>query len=193
MDGADDRLRWEERARTHVASCSLFDLYASRRTSPQGKSGEFCLITAPDWITVIPVLSGGDGEETLLMVRQYRHGAEILTTEFPAGLVDPGEEPLAAAARELEEETGYRAGRMTLLGRVSPNPAFMTNWFWTYLAEDLVRVGELSLDDTEELQPLTLTRAELRERIGSGELVNSLTLVSYFLWERRAADGGATR
>ncbi|MGA2478458.1 MAG: NUDIX hydrolase [Spirochaetia bacterium] len=156
----------------------------------QGKSGEFCLLTAPDWVTVIPVLSGGNGEEILLMVRQYRHGAEIITTEFPAGLVDPGEEPLAAAARELEEETGYRAGRMTLLGRVRPNPAFMNNWFSTYLAEDLVRVGDLSLDDTEELQPLTLSRAELARRIGSGELVNSLTLVSYFLWERRVVDGG---
>jgi 8-oxo-dGTP pyrophosphatase MutT (NUDIX family) len=190
MHGADDRLRWEEHARTHVASCTLFDLYASRRSSMQGKSGEFCLLTAPDWVTVIPVLSGGNGEEILLMVRQYRHGAEIITTEFPAGLVDPGEEPLAAAARELEEETGYRAGRMTLLGRVRPNPAFMNNWFSTYLAEDLVRVGDLSLDDTEELQPLTLSRAELARRIGSGELVNSLTLVSYFLWERRVVDGG---
>jgi ADP-ribose pyrophosphatase len=156
----------------------------------QGKSGEFCVLTAPDWVTVIPVLSGSDGEELLLMVRQYRHGAEIITTEFPAGLVNPGEEPLAAAARELEEETGYRADRMTLLGRVSPNPAFMTNWFATYLAEDLVRVGELSLDDTEELQPFTLSRAELIRSIGSGELVNSLTIVSFFLWERQAAAAG---
>jgi ADP-ribose pyrophosphatase len=156
----------------------------------QGKSGEFCILTAPDWVTVVPVLPGAEGEERLLMVRQYRHGAGIITTEFPAGLVDPGEEPLAAAARELEEETGYRAGRMTLLGRVSPNPAFMTNWFSTYLAEDLVRVGELSLDDTEELLPLTLSRAELGRRIGTGELVNSLTLVSFFLWEQQAVMGG---
>jgi hypothetical protein len=69
----------------------------------------------------------------------------------------------------------------------------MNNWFSTYLAEDLVRVGDLSLDDTEELQPLTLSRAELARRIGSGELVNSLTLVSYFLWERRVVDGGSSQ
>ena len=156
----------------------------------QGKSAEFCILTAPDWVTVVPVLPGEKGEELLLMVRQYRHGAGIITTEFPAGLVDPGEDPLAAAERELEEETGCRAGRMTLLGRVSPNPAFMTNWCSTYLAEDLVRVGELSLDATEELLPLTLSRGELSARIGSGELVNSLTLVAFFLWERRLAVAG---
>jgi ADP-ribose pyrophosphatase len=182
MHGAEDRLRWEEHARTHVASCSLFDLYASRRTSVQGKTGEFCILTAPDWVNVIPLLD--DAGERLLMVRQYRHGAGLVTTEFPAGLVETGEDPSAAAARELEEETGYRAGRLSLLSRVSPNPAFMNNWCSTYLAEDLVRVGGLALDDTEHLEPLTVTREELARGIGTGELVNSLTVMAFLLWER---------
>jgi ADP-ribose pyrophosphatase len=193
MQGMDDRLRWEEHARTHVASCSIFDLYASQRTSPEGKTGEFCILAAPDWVTVVPVLTDERGEELFLLVRQYRHGGEIITTEFPAGLVDPGEESLHAAARELEEETGYRAGRMTLLGRVSPNPAFMSNWCATYLAEDLHRVGEPSLDETEELRSFTQPAAEMRQRLGTGELVNSQTLVSFFLWERwRAASRAGT-
>jgi ADP-ribose pyrophosphatase len=184
MHSIDDQLRWEEHARAHVASCSLFELYASQRSSPQGKTGEFCILAAPDWVTVIPLLTDESGEERFILVRQYRHGGEIITTEFPAGLVDPGEESLRAAARELEEETGYRAGRMTLLGRVSPNPAFMSNWCSTYLAEDLHRMGEPSLDPTEELRSFTLPVSALRQRLGTGELVNSQTLVSFFLWER---------
>ena len=134
-------------------------------------------------------------EDRFLMVRQYRHGAGIVTTEFPAGLVEPGEEPLHAAVRELEEETGFRAGRMTPLGRISPNPAFMTNWCFTFLAEDLTSVGEASLDALEELDALTIPVAEVRKRIGTGELVNSLTLVAFLLHERgRAAkSGGAAR
>jgi ADP-ribose pyrophosphatase len=185
----DDQLQWEERSRTRVASCSLFELFASQRSSPRGKTGEFSILTAPDWVNVVPVLRGAAGEDCFLMVRQYRHGAGIVTTEFPAGLVEPGEEPLHAAARELEEETGFRAGRMTLLGHVSPNPAFMTNWCFTFLAEDLSRVGEASLDALEELDALTIPVAEVQERIGTGELVNSLTLAAFLLHERRGAAG----
>ena len=191
----DDQLRWKERSRTRVASCSLFDLFASQRSSPQGKTGEFCILTAPDWVNVVPVLRGTAGEDCFLMVRQYRHGAGIVTTEFPAGLVEPGEEPLHAAARELEEETGFRAGRLTLLGRVSPNPAFMTNWCHTFLAEDLTHIGEASLDALEELDSFTIPVAEVRERIGTGELVNSLTVVAFLLHERASAarSGNAAR
>ena len=170
------------------SSCTL------RGALPQGKSGEFCIIAAPDWVTVVPLLVDEHGEDRFLLVRQYRHGGEIVTTEFPAGLVDPGEEPLHAAERELAEETGYRAGRMTLLGRVSPNPAFMSNWCTTWVAEDLELVGEPSLDDTEELRSFTLSAADMRRRMGTGELVNSQTLVSFFLWERwrAAARGGGS-
>jgi ADP-ribose pyrophosphatase len=188
MHGRDDQLRWEESSRARVAACSLFDLFASQRSSPRGKTGEFSILTAPDWVNVVPVLSGPAGEDCFLMVRQYRHGAEIVTTEFPAGLIEPGEEPLHAAARELAEETGFRAGRMTLLGRISPNPAFMTNWCFTFLAEELTRVGEASLDTLEELEALTVPVADVRERIGTGELVNSLTLVAFLLHERRSAE-----
>ena len=90
--------------------------------SARGARGEFLVLEAPDWVNVVAVTRSGDGEDCFLMVRQFRHGAQMITTEFPAGLIEPGEDPLAAARRELEEETGYRAGKMTLIGKVSPNP-----------------------------------------------------------------------
>ncbi len=189
MRRTDVRLRWKERSRQLVTSCSLFDLYASRRTSGAGKTGEFSILVAPDWVTIVPVLRVPGREDAFLMVRQYRHGAELITTEFPAGLVEPGEDPLHAAARELEEETGYRAGRMTPLGRVCPNPSFMNNWCSTFLAEDLSRVGGLSLDETEELDVLEIPVRDLKESIGTGELVNSLTMVALMWYERGHAAG----
>jgi ADP-ribose pyrophosphatase len=189
MRRTDVRLRWKERSRQLVTSCSLFDLYTSRRTSGGGKTGEFSILVAADWVTIVPVLRVPGREDAFLMVRQYRHGAELITTEFPAGLVEPGEDPLHAAARELEEETGYRAGRMTPLGRVSPNPSFMNNWCSTFLAEDLTRVAGLSLDETEELDVLEIPVHDLRESIGTGELVNALTMVALMWYERGHAAG----
>ena len=186
MEARDDFLSWRERSRKKLASCSLFDMFSSERSSTQGKTGQFCILTAPDWVNVVPVLTRAGGD-TFLMVRQYRHGAAIITTEFPAGLVEPGEDPAHAAARELEEETGYRAGRLTPLGRVSPNPAFMNNWCSTFLAEDLTRVGDLALDELEELDVLQVSAADLSGRIGTGELVNSLTLVAHYLYQRHRA------
>jgi 8-oxo-dGTP pyrophosphatase MutT (NUDIX family) len=189
MHGTDVRLTWKERSRQLVTSCSLFDLYTSERISGRGKTAVFSILAAPDWVTIVPVLRVPGREDAFLMVRQYRHGAELITTEFPAGLAEPGEDPLHAAARELEEETGYRAGRMSPLGRVSPNPAFMNNWCSTFLAEDLAHVGGLSLDETEELDVLEIPVSTVRESIGTGELINALTMVALMLYERRHAAG----
>jgi ADP-ribose pyrophosphatase len=186
MEVRDDSLRWRERSRQKLASCYRFDLFNTERSSTQGKTGQFCILTSPDWVTVVPVLPDGGGD-MFLMVRQYRHGADIITTEFPAGLVEPGEDPARAAARELEEETGYRAGSLTRLGRVSPNPALMTNWCTIFLAEDLTRVGDQALDELEELDVVQVSATDLGQRVGTGELVNSLSLVSLFLYQRHRA------
>ncbi len=188
MKDSDKHLAWRELSRRNVSSHSLFSLHVSERTSASGKRGDFLVLEAPDWVNVVAVTRNAEGEDCFLMVRQFRHGAEMITTEFPAGLIEPGEEPLTAARRELEEETGYRAGRMRLIGRVSPNPAFMTNWCSTFLAEDLVPVGGQSLDELEELDAVEVPIRLFRERMGTGEYVNSLVMVA-FLWYTTATSG----
>ena len=186
----DDALRWKELSRRRVTSHSLFDLHVAERESTQGARGEFLILHAPDWVNVVPVLVNDAGEECFLMVRQYRHGADLITTEFPAGLVEKGEAPSAAAERELREETGCRAGRLTLISELRPNPAFMTNRCFTYLAEDLVRESPLSLDELELLEPVTLTVEETDSRMGGGELVNSMTAVALMAYHRHLAERG---
>jgi ADP-ribose pyrophosphatase len=187
MSDTDAHLLWKEAFRRQVASCPIFDLFAAERISAGGQKGEFWILDAPDWVNIVPVLLPAEGGPCFLMVRQYRHGAELITTEFPAGLVERGEDPAAAARRELTEETGYRAGRLTLIGEVRPNPAFMTNRCFTYLAEELQPAGAAALDALEALESISLPVAEVEERAGRGELVNALTLVALLSYQRHRA------
>ncbi len=187
MKGTDARLVWHELSRRRIAASPVFDLYAAERAAYDGRRGEFWLLEARDWVNVVPVLAGP--EPRFLMVRQFRHGAGAVTTEFPAGIVEPGEDPRAAAARELAEETGHAAGRLTHIGSVRPNPAFMTNWCHTFLAEDLAPGAGTGrgLDPHELLETVTLAVAEAERGMATGELVNSLTLVALSLYHRSRA------
>ncbi len=182
----DAHLRWSERSRDLLARCGVFDLYRARRAAPDGREGDFHVLVAPDWVSVVPVVDDPNLGPCFLMVRQYRHGAELVTTEFPAGLVEPGETPAEAAARELAEETGRRAGSIREIGRVAPNPAFMTNWCTTFLAEELSAAPRAAPDALELLEPRLVPVDELVERAGTGEYVNSLVVVglAWFLRQR---------
>ncbi len=188
MSDKDAHLRWKELSRRTIASGAIFDLFAADRTSPAGQRGEFWILDARDWVTVVPLVRTAEGRPGFLMVRQYRHGAEEITTEFPSGLVERNEDPAAAAARELREETGHRASRLTLLSSLRPNPAFMTNRSFTFVAEDLEHDGAPSLDELESLDMLTLPVDEVYARAGRGELVNAMTIVALMEYQRYRAE-----
>ena len=100
-----------------IQDCRVFSVRRIRTRSPRtGDAHDFFAIDSSDWVNVVPITPDG----RVVMVRQYRHGAGELTLETPGGLVDPGETPAAAAARELLEETGYAADEIVSLGAVSP-------------------------------------------------------------------------
>jgi 8-oxo-dGTP pyrophosphatase MutT (NUDIX family) len=115
-------------------------------------------------------------EGHFVVVRQYRFGTRHVTTEIPGGVIDPGEEPLAAAQRELREETGYTAERWSYLGRVEPNPAFHDNLCHHYLAEDARLTHAQELDPGEDIVVATLSGDQLTQAIHEGQIDHALVI-----------------
>ena len=151
-----------------VLSTRIMEINSNLRTNPDThKTGEFYSISAPDWAVVIPVnvrKIDGKEERFISLVRQYRHGSDTFSLEFPCGNIEAGEEPIAGAIRELREETGLAAKNLIKLGSLSPNPAIMTNRVHFFVAEGVEKVSAQELDEHEEIDVLTLSEAEALDR-----------------------------
>lgn len=137
------------------------------------------LIDVADWVNIIPVTTDGK----VVLIRQFRFGVWAPTLEIPGGAVDPGEDPAAAAARELEEETGFRPGRVQALGWVHPNPALQANRCHSFLGLDCVRVHEGRQESGEDIQVELRDRAEISRLLREGEITHSLVVTAFFLDE----------
>ena len=101
-------------------------------------------------------------QRDVLLVRQYRYGIDDVIVELPAGSIDRGEEPLACAQRELQEETGYTAARWEPLIMVPAEPVRSNSYVHAFLAHDAVQTHEQELDTTEAIEPYTVSLAQIR-------------------------------
>jgi 8-oxo-dGTP pyrophosphatase MutT (NUDIX family) len=130
------------------------------------------VIEFPDWVNIVPVT--GDGQ--MILVRQYRHAAGREFLEIPGGGTDPRrhEDPQTGAARELLEETGYRAGEWVNCGFQYPNPALQNNRMHIFLALNCEKVSEPSLDPFEDLTVELMPVREVARRWSEGEFQHSL-------------------
>lgn len=147
--------------------------------APNGSEREALVLVAPDWVNVVAITAADE----VLFVRQWRFGLGSWTLEIPGGLVDPGEAPEHAAARELLEETGYRATSWTLLGVVHPNPAIFTNTCPTYLAQGLERLGDPLGDGEEEIEVVLMPRRDVAGAIRRGAITHALVVAAFQLLE----------
>lgn len=141
------------------------------------------VLEAPDWVTVVAVTA----DSRIVMVEQFRFGVGELTTEPVAGIVDPGEDSLTTAKRELKEETGFGGGRWRYLGSVQANPAYHNNVCHHWLAEDVVAVQEPTPDAGEAIRVHLMTLEQIKETIADGRLKHPLGLSAlsrvFPLWE----------
>jgi ADP-ribose pyrophosphatase len=180
--------RWERLKDALQIRTAIFDLLNVRFRHPtRCTERDFVVIDAPDWVNVVAVTP----DEQLVLVRQFRYGINEFSLEIPGGIIERGEEPIAAGVRELREETGYIGAPAILLGRVHPNPAIQSNRSHFVLVENAVRSAELAWDGDEEIEVSTVPVAEVFAAIRRGEITHGLVLnaLMHFevWWRGRAA------
>jgi ADP-ribose pyrophosphatase len=164
----------------------FFNLRRYRVGYPNGEEKERIILEHPNSAAALPLLPGG----WVLLVRQYRAAAGRETLEIPAGKLDPGETPEEAIRRELFEETGYQAGKLTHLRSYYPSMGISDEIIHVFRADDLTPVGSLSGDETG-LEPVILSLEEVRKKIEGGEILDSKTIIA--VRELDAARTGAGR
>ncbi|MGH2599680.1 MAG: NUDIX hydrolase [Dehalococcoidia bacterium] len=135
-------------------------------------------------VAVVPVTDRGE----IVMVRQYRLPAEALLLEVPAGMIDPGEDPEAAAQRELREETGYAATRLRRLCGFWVAPGYCTEYIHVYLAEGL-HESRLDHNDDERIEVETVTLSDALHLIDTGSIEDAKSICG-LLQYARIAEGG---
>lgn len=176
---------WRELATEHVVDCKVFAVERSLAISPDDEAEHaFYRIRSQDFVQIVPVTRAG----SVVMVRQYRHGARAVTLEVPGGLVDPGEAPEATAARECLEETGYEAARPRLYGTSNPNPALFGNRMHSFYALDVEQVGEIRNTSSEHTEVELVPLERLPELLRDGTIQHALIAYTLyrFLSERAA-------
>ena len=169
-------LAWKLGARVPAHDYKIFKTAFVEGTHPvDGHTRTLSIVECPDWVNVIALTR----DDHVVLLRQFRFGTEQICLEIPGGMVDPGEAPLAAAKRELAEETGYTATEWRLLGNSAPNPAFQTNTLHSYLALDAAPTVAPKPDGGEVLEVETQPLGRVQELIRRGAIDHALVLVAF--------------
>lgn len=170
---------WEREGPEETTDFRIFRVRRFLARSPRtGHARPFTVLDCADWVNVVALTPAGE----LILVRQFRHGTGEETLEVPGGVIDPGESPEHAGARELREETGYAGGAPRLLGTVEPNPAIQSNRCHTVLLEGCRRVGDADPDPGEDLETVVLPADEVLAAARDGRIRHALVLCALGWW-----------
>ena len=150
----------------------IIDLSVETVTLPNGATADLEVITHPGAAAVVPMKD----DRTVVMVRQYRHAVGRFIYEIPAGKLHPGEEPGACAAREVEEETGYRVGRLEPLLSFLTTPGFTNEIIHIFVGSDL-SPGTQNLEADEVLEIVEMPLDQAMNRINDGGIQDAKTII----------------
>lgn len=161
----------------------VFDLYSENVTLPNGVTTDMDVIRHPGAAAIVPVTDDGH----ILMLKQYRHAIGGFIWEIPAGTLDPVEDEITCAKRELIEETGYSARKIEKLGVITPLPAYSDERIHIYLATNLSRAAQ-KLDEDELLSVHPVAIKTALDMIARGEIEDAKTIASLHLALNRLSE-----
>jgi ADP-ribose pyrophosphatase len=156
-----------------------FTFDVQRLRLPNGAEGHWECIRHPGGALAVPFTNEGQ----LVLVNQYRFAVEGRLLEFPAGTVEPGENPAETIEREIQEETGYRARQWRTLGRFPLAPGYSDEYIYAFLARDLTRLEQPPQQDADEdIEVILMTPSEFEQTVRSDpERLDAKSVTSYFL------------
>jgi ADP-ribose pyrophosphatase len=155
-----------------------FSFNVDRIELPNGVVGEWESIHHPGGALAVPMTPEGK----LVLVKQYRFPTQGRILEFPAGTLEVGEDPATTIAREIEEETGYRAGKWQKLGEFFLAPGYCDEIIYAFLAQDLEKLAvQPAGDEDEDIEIVLMTPAEFEAAISAGEPIDAKSIAAYFL------------
>ncbi|MFC7441030.1 NUDIX domain-containing protein [Laceyella putida] len=151
---------------------------------PDGRTAKREIVKHPGAVAVLAITE----EKKLVLVRQYRKPLEKTILEIPAGKLEAGEEPSACAARELEEETGYRAKGLSHVVSFYTSPGFADELLHIYQADGLAK-GQGNPDQDEFVELVECTLEECMEHIQNGDIMDAKTVAAVYLWQNQVLSG----
>ena len=155
-----------------------FSFNVDRIELPNGTIGEYEFIHHPGGALVVPIAPDG----RLILVKQYRFPTQGWILEFPAGTLEIGEDPATTIAREIQEETGYRASKWQNLGEFFLAPGYCDEIIYAFLATDLEKLEiQPPGDDDEDISLVFMTPAEFETAVHGGEPIDAKSIAAYFL------------
>lgn len=164
---------------THVGK--IVKVQVDTLRMPDGKTAQReTVVRGKNAAAVLPV----DEDGRIIFVRQYRHAFREMLLEIPAGILEDGEDSATGAARELEEETGKKPGKLEFLCEMYPTVGFCTERITIYFATGL-KEGRQKLDADEFVEIEKYTPEEAMEMIGRGEIKDGKTLAAIFAWQAK--------
>jgi ADP-ribose pyrophosphatase len=162
----------------------VFSVFSDTVEEPGGDINVRDVIRHNGSVVILAVDESKDpADPEIVFERQYRHAAGQFLIELPAGRVEPNEPTLAAAKRELIEETGYRAKRWTLLTKYFASPGFLGEWMQIYLARD-IREGIAAPEDDENIEVFRLPLSQALALVAANKIHDGKTLIGLMLYDR---------
>ena len=176
---------WKKVGSKPAGDFRIFKIRSDTCINPRtGKEHDFYVLDSVNWVNVIAITP----DHQLVMIQQYRHGSETVELEIPGGMMDPHEtDPVAAAVRELREETGYAGENARVLGKIWSNPAILSNRTYTVLIENCRLKHAVDFDGGEDLATQLVPVAEIPQLVADEKIGHSLVMVALYyleLWQR---------